>query len=54
MLSFIDIYGEVAILACDRDAFQPLPADHNPMRWLTTFIEFKDQTMGFVKRDGES
>jgi hypothetical protein len=46
--SLTDLYGEVVILARDRYAFQPLPADRNTMRWLTTFIEFEDQAMGFV------
>jgi hypothetical protein len=46
--SLTDLYREVAILARDRYAFQPLPADRNTMRWLTTFVQFKDQSMGFI------
>ena len=49
MLSLIDIYGEVAILACDRGAFQPLLANHNPMRSADHLHRVQDQNDGIRK-----
>ena len=51
--SLTDLYGEVAILARGRNAFQALPADYYPMRVLATSVQFEDQSMRFVQGNGE-